>query len=239
MKIYAHRGVASLYPENTMVAFEEAVRMGYDGIELDVQLTKDNVPVVIHDETLERTTNGTGWVKDYTYEELCTFHAAYKYEKELGHCPIPTLEEVCQLIQGKSIMLNIELKNEIIIYPQLEEKVYDVIRSFHMQDQVVVSSFNHESLKYFRSIAKDIETAVLTEKPIENVIEYIKGLGASGYHPDFSILTKELVTELKANDIAIRPYTVNDPKVAQQLHDWGVSAIVTDYPQIIMPLHKR
>ncbi|WP_028402056.1 glycerophosphodiester phosphodiesterase [Ectobacillus panaciterrae] len=236
MKIYAHRGVPSLYPENTMIAFQEAVRMKCNGIELDVQLTKDDVPVVIHDETLERTTNGTGWVKDYTYEELCTFNASYKYREELGHCPIPTLEEVCQLIQGEPIILNIELKNEIIMYPQLEEKVYDMIRSFNIQDQVVVSSFNHESLKYFHSIAKDVQTAVLTEKPIENVVEYIKGLGASGYHPDFSILTKELAAELNANDIAIRPYTVNDPKVAQQLRDWGISAIVTDCPQIIMPL---
>ncbi|MFD3449505.1 glycerophosphodiester phosphodiesterase [Microbacteriaceae bacterium 4G12] len=236
MKIYAHRGVSSLYPENTMIAFEEAVRMKCDGIELDVQLTKDQVPVVIHDEMLERTTNGTGWVKDYTYEELRAFNASYKQKDELGHCKVPTLDEVCGLLKGTQMELNIELKTEVIAYPQLEEKVYEIIRSYQMQDQIVVSSFNHESLQHFRAIAKDVQMAVLTEQPIENVVEYIKGLGASGYHPDFSILTKELVQELRENGIAIRPYTVNDPKIAEQLRDWGISAIVTDCPQTMMPL---
>lgn len=233
MKIFAHRGVASLYPENTMIAFQEAVRLKCDGIELDVQLTKDEVPVVIHDETLERTTNGTGWVKDYMYDELKLLNASYKFGNQFGHCPIPTLEEVCNFISNTSITLNIELKNEIITYAKLEEKVYDLILSYNLKNQVVISSFNHKSLKHFRSIAKDVNTAVLSENSIENVVEYIQDLGASGYHPNFSTITMEQVEELNTSGIAVRPYTVNDPQVLQKFSEWGIEAIITDYPQLM------
>ncbi|PLS02360.1 glycerophosphodiester phosphodiesterase [Neobacillus cucumis] len=233
MKIYAHRGVASLYPENTLVAFQAAARMKCDGIELDVQLTKDGVPVVIHDETLDRTTDGTGWVKDFVYEELRKFNASYKFGEQFGHCPIPTLEEVCNFISHTSITLNIELKNEIVSYPTLEEKVYDLIHSYKLKDQVVISSFNHESLKHFRSITKDVQTAVLTENTIENTVDYILNLGASGYHPNFSTVTRELVKELDRCRIAVRPYTVNEPQVMQKFRDWGVESVITDYPQLM------
>lgn len=234
MKIYAHRGVASLYPENTMVAFQEAARLKCNGIELDVQLSKDGVPVVIHDETLDRTTNGTGWVKDYSYDELRLFNASYKFGEKFGHCPIPTLEEVCSFVSRTPLTLNIELKNEIVPYPTLEEKVYDLIHSNKIKDQVVVSSFNHESLKYFHSIAKDVKTAVLTEKPIDNIVEYIQDIGATGYHPNFTIITKDLMDMLNTYEIAVRPYTVNDPQVMQKLRNWGVEAVITDYPQLIL-----
>lgn len=236
MKIYAHRGVASLYPENTMIAFQEAVNMKSHGIELDVQLSKDGIPVVIHDETLERTTDGTGWVKDYTYEELRQFNASYKFREQFGHCPIPTLAEVCKLIRYTSISLNIELKNEIIPYPELEEKVYEVINLFQLNDQVVISSFNHESLKYFRTIAKDIQTAVLSDHAIENSVEYILSLGATGFHPNYLTVKKELVDELRACGIVVRPYTVNDPSVMKQMHEDGVEAVFTDFPQLMLPL---
>jgi glycerophosphoryl diester phosphodiesterase len=234
MKIYAHRGVASLYPENTMVAFQEAARLKCNGIELDVQLSKDGVPVVIHDETLERTTNGTGWIKDYSYDELRMFNASYTFGEKFGHCPIPTLEEVCSFVSRTSLTLNIELKNEIVPYPTLEEKVYDLIHSYKIKDQVVVSSFNHESLKHFHTIANDVKTAVLTEKPIDNIVEYIQDIGATGYHPNFRIITKDLMDMLNTYEIAVRPYTVNDPQVMQKLRNWGVEAVITDYPQLIL-----
>lgn len=236
MNIFAHRGVASLFPENTMVAFQEAVRLNSNGIELDVQLTKDGVPVVIHDETLERTTNGTGWVKDTNYEELRQLNASYKFGNQFGHCPVPTLKEVCELILGTSTILNIELKNEIISYPGLEEKVNELIQSFHIDGQVVISSFNHESLKYFRTIAPDVQIAALSEKAIENAGEYLRDLGAKGYHPNYLTVTKELVDQLNGYGIAIRPYTVNDSTVMKQFLDWGVDSVITDYPQNMIPL---
>ena len=96
IKVYAHRGYSGRFPENTMLAFQEAAKTGCDGIELDVQLTKDGQLVVIHDETIDRTTDGSGYVRDYTLEELRRFNAAAKWDGRFGFQPIPTFEEYCQ-----------------------------------------------------------------------------------------------------------------------------------------------
>ena len=113
MKNFAHRGFSGKYPENTMLAFQKAYEAGADGIELDVQLTKDGQVVVIHDEKVDRTTNGTGLVRDYTLEELRKLDASYIYTGEMGFNPIPTFEEYCAWVAGTDLVTNIELKTGI------------------------------------------------------------------------------------------------------------------------------
>ena len=115
----AHRGYSGKYPENTMLAFEEAAKTGADGIELDVQLTKDGQVVVIHDERIDRTTDGSGWVKDYTYEELKKFNAARVKGDQFGFQPIPSFEEYCAWAKNQSLFTNVELKTSIIYYPEV------------------------------------------------------------------------------------------------------------------------
>ena len=122
MKVYAHRGYSGKYPENTMLAFRKAAETGCDGIELDVQLTKDGKIVVIHDETVDRTTTGTGRVKDYTYEELIKLDAAKLFGGKYGFCPIPSFEEYCQWAAGQDLVTNIEIKTGVYYYEGLEEK---------------------------------------------------------------------------------------------------------------------
>ena len=124
-KNFAHRGFSGKYPENTLLAFEKAIEAQADGIELDVQLTKDGEIVIIHDETIDRTTNGKGLVADYIYEELEKFDASYIYTGQFGFNKIPTLREYFNLIKDTNIVTNIELKTGINEYQGIEEKVYN------------------------------------------------------------------------------------------------------------------
>ncbi len=115
-KNFAHRGFSGKYPENTMLAFRKAVEEGVDGIELDVQLTKDGEVVIIHDETIDRTTDGKGLVVSYTYDELRKFDASFKFRGQCGFNPIPTLREYFELVKDKNLVTNIELKTGLNEY---------------------------------------------------------------------------------------------------------------------------
>ena len=142
-EIFAHRGASGYAPENTMDAFKLAVKQGAEGIELDVQLSKDGIPVVIHDETIDRVTNGHGYVKDYTLEELKNFTIMKGKYQEYEHSKIPTLEEVLVYAKKENLTVNIELKTGIYWYPEIEEKTVDLVKKTKMEDLVIYSSFNH------------------------------------------------------------------------------------------------
>ena len=148
IRIWAHRGCSFHYPENTLTAFREAVTLpGLTGIETDVQLTKDGVPVIIHDEKVDRTTDGEGWVKDFTLAELQALHIKGKD----GDVPerIPTLEELLDLLAPylkDGLYLNLELKNSKVLYPGLEQKVVDLVAKYGVESQIVYSSFYARSL---------------------------------------------------------------------------------------------
>ena len=145
MKIYSHRGYSSKYPENTLIAFAKALEYDADGIECDVQLTKDRVPVIIHDEKINRTSNGKGYVKDYTYEELLHFDFARHKPGDYGKLPIITLRELLLLIQDskKFITLNIELKNDRFNYEGMEEIILNEVKDFEDKMAIFYSSFIH------------------------------------------------------------------------------------------------
>ena len=123
--IWAHRGASGYAPENTLESFQKAIDLGADGIELDVQLTKDDQIVVIHDEILGRTCEGTGWVKDYTLEELRRFNYNKTFP-QVAHADIPTLREVYELMKPSGLTINVELKTGIVFYEELERKVIEL-----------------------------------------------------------------------------------------------------------------
>lgn len=142
----AHRGASAVCPENTMVAFERSLQLGATGIETDVQLSSDGKLVLIHDETLSRTAGAEGWVKDNSVEELRTLDAGAWFHADFAGERIPSLDELFDLVRGKNILLNLELKNGIISYKGMEEKIIQAIRDWDMEQQVILSSFNHASL---------------------------------------------------------------------------------------------
>ncbi|MBQ1451869.1 MAG: hypothetical protein II473_05855 [Clostridia bacterium] len=159
MEIWAHRGCSFRHPENTLESFEAAAKLpGLTGIELDVQLAKDGVPVVIHDEKLDRTTTMVGYVKDWAFTE---------YEK---YTKIPSLEQVLTLLKpymDKGLLLNIELKNSEIRYEGMEQKVMDMVSRFGLEDKVIYSSFNSDSTKLIKEMNPAANVACLGEDIID------------------------------------------------------------------------
>ncbi|MGM9926196.1 MAG: glycerophosphodiester phosphodiesterase [Bacillus sp. (in: firmicutes)] len=230
-EIYAHRGSAGTHPENTMAAFLEAERVGADGIELDVQLTKDNEIIVIHDEKVDRTTNGKGYVKDYTLRELKTLDASYKFPQFKQSIVIPTLEEVFDFLLTNSLMLNIELKNSILPYPGLEEKVIALINQYKLQERIILSSFNHYSLVHCYRLAPNIEISPLYRDGLYMPWVYAKAIHATGIHPNINVAPKEIIIAAMSAGIAVRPYTINNEAQMLSLYAINCSAFITDYPE--------
>jgi len=236
--IIGHRGAAGTYPENTMVSFMACEKLGADGIELDVHLTKDGEIVVIHDETINRTTNGKGFVKDYTLAEIKQFDASYKFKGQFSNCVIPTLREVFEWAKGNTFSINVELKNDKIEYHGLEERVINLIRSFEMENRIVLSSFNHKSMLKFYLMAPDIETAVLYNKRKKEPWKIAEEYRAKAIHPNYRIITDEQIKQTLDKNIAVRPYTVNDPSVMKRLIKDNCTAIITDYPEVAFQVRE-
>ena len=180
MKIWAHRGCSQRYPENTLLAFEKAMQInGLTGIELDIQLTKDGRMVVIHDEKVDRTTNGYGNVKDFTLEEIRRLKCRKKQR-------IPMIEEVLDLLEPSmrnGLLLNIELKNSVIRYEGMEEKITELIRERRLEEYVIYSTFYAHSAKKLRELVPDAEIGILDRKLSDCLYKMQGGCGANAVHP--------------------------------------------------------
>ncbi|MCM3597132.1 glycerophosphodiester phosphodiesterase [Metabacillus idriensis] len=238
-KIFGHRGAAGTYPENTMPSFKAAIDFGADGIELDVHLSKDGVPVVIHDETVDRTTNGNGFVKDLTFSQLKTLDACCRFPEYTGIAGIPSLEEVLSWSGTSNFLVNIELKNDRIQYENLEEKVIQQIFTHNMQNRVILSSFNHDSLMRCRSISTELETAALISERLFEPWNYAKTLSASGIHPIHYAADQQVIFQSQANGIQVRPFTVNDDTTMRMLFRSECAGFFTDYPEKALLLKKE
>lgn len=239
MKNFAHRGFSGKYPENTLLAFQKALDEGVDGIELDVQLTADGEVVIIHDEKVDRTTDGEGLVVSYTLEELKKLDASYIYKGEMGFNPIPTLREYFQLVKDSSIVTNIELKTGINEYPGLEEKVYALIREFHLEDRIIISSFNHYSVLRMKAMAPELSYGFLSDTWIYNPGQYTKSYGVDCYHPFFLQLKQEIVDEIKAAGLVINTWTVNTEEQIRDLYAKGVDTVIGNYPDLTARVLKE
>lgn len=236
--IFAHRGSAGTHPENTMVAFQAAQDIGAEGIELDVQLTKDQIPVIIHDEMINRTTNGSGWVKDFTYEEIKEFDAGSWFASSFKQATIPSLEELLQWAASSDLLLNIELKTGVVRYPGIEKIVIDLVKKYHLVDRVILSSFNHYSLVEIRKFDSSIETAILFMEGLFEPWNYAKVVGATSLHCYLPVATPELLKEAKAAGVPVRPFTVNDMIDIQSLLQNNCSAIITDWPEKALTIRE-
>jgi glycerophosphoryl diester phosphodiesterase len=234
-QIFAHRGYAAAFPENTMIAFKEAEQAGADGIELDVQLTKDGEIVVIHDEKVNRTTNGNGFVKDFSYKEIRKLNANKSGgDKE----PIPMLKEVLEWMKSNHLLCNIELKNGYFPYEGMEEKVIGLVRNYGLEERIIFSSFNHYSIVHCYRLAPEIEIAPLYSGRIFMPWIYAKSIHAKAIHPNFKGLTDDIIAKSMKNGIAVRPYTINNDKEMKHFFSVNCSAIITDDPAKALKLKK-
>ena len=237
-KIFAHRGYSGKYPENTMIAFKKALECGVDGIELDVQLTKDGEVVIIHDETIDRTTTGKGFVIDYTYEELEKFDASFKF-KDLGFNKIPTLREYFQLVKDYDIVTNVELKTGINEYLGIEEKVWELIKEYNLEEKVIISSFNHFSVMRMKKIAPQLKYGFLSEDWIIDAGKYTHSHGVQCYHPRFNNLVPNVIKELKKYNLEINTWTVNLEEDMRYLYSNNIDVIITNYPELAQEIKKE
>ena len=228
--IWAHRGASGHAPENTLPAFRLAAEMGADGVELDVQLSKDGEIVVCHDETVDRTSSAKGCVRDYTLDEL------KRMDFSCGNLAwegvrIPTLEEVLDLLEGTGLTVNIELKTGVFFYPGLEEKVVELVRRKGWQDRILYSSFNHRSLQLIRGIDPQARTGLLYADGLVRVVPYAREVGVSALHPAlYNLQYPDVVREARENGLDINVWTVNSEAEILLCRGMGVHAIITNYP---------
>jgi glycerophosphoryl diester phosphodiesterase len=224
--VIAHRGASNHAPENTLLAFETAIRLGAQMFELDVQETADNYLVCIHDYTVDRTTSGNGLVSELTLEELRSLDAG-RGEK------IPLLSEVLDLARQR-IMVNVELK-----VMEVEERVLDLISSRGMLDAVIVSSFLHETLAVVHKICPTICTGVLYAQTLDDPLRYAQELGATAINPLHELVDLEIVSAAKEQGLAVYPWTVNESYRMAELVRLGVDGIITDLPDQCLRVIKR
>ena len=234
LDIFAHRGVSINYPENTMAAFQAAAKLPIAGVELDVHLTADKEVVVIHDETIDRTSNGSGYVKDFTLQQLRTFDFGSWFSREFGDEVIPTLGEVLELFAGTNHRINIELKTDIIAYEGIEALVLKEVAAQQMTERVIISSFNHESLQTVSKIAPYIESAALFAEVLVDFPTYIALIPAKALHVSLPTSFRKSVKLALTEGATVRVYTVNEQSDARSLQQLGVQAIFTDDPEKIL-----
>ncbi|MBE3592376.1 MAG: glycerophosphodiester phosphodiesterase [Thermoanaerobacter sp.] len=237
--VIAHRGDSRNAPENTLASFKRALEMGADGIELDVQLTKDGQLVVIHDERVDRTTDGIGFVKDFTLKELKRLDAGIKFDKKFAGERIPTLYEVFELIGHKNFIINIEIKSGVVLYPGIEEKLIKAIEDYDFEDRVVISSFNHYSLRDVKRMAPEFKIGLLYQCGLVEPWHMAIRMKAYSLHPFYFNIIPELVEGCKKNNIKLFPWTVDRKEDMEMMIKAGVDAIITDYPQTLINLLEK
>lgn len=234
--IYAHRGASEYSPENSMESFRQGYDMGADGIEFDVQLTKDGKIVVTHDERIDRVSNGTGFVKDYTLEELRKFDFNNNMQG-FSNVKIPTLEEVFEEFQNKDFVFNMELKNSIINYENLEEKVVQMSKKFRIMDRIIFSSFSHKSMIKLRNIEETAKIALLYSWEILDEVEYLAKYNIMYTHPSHKLCsTKEDIEMYHRANQKVNLWTINKGSDMRRLFDFGVDAICTNRPDLAVEI---
>lgn len=240
-RVIAHRGFSGVAPENTMAAFRRAYDIRADMIELDVLLSRDGQVVVIHDDTLDRTTNTRGPVADLTWDELRTLDAGSWFAPEFEGEPIPLLRDVLAWAKGK-ILVNVEIKTEAYspnVLESISAKVVTIVDEVGMRDQVVVSSFDSRILKQIRALDPDLKTATLYYADVHGELRPIvitANDGSNGFNLGKTEVNARVVEECHAEGIPVAVYTVNTREMMVYVLGLGVDAIFTNHPDVLIDL---
>lgn len=231
--VFGHRGASAYAPMNTLPAFELAVAQRADGIELDVHLSQDGQLIVLHDFTVDHTTDGHGYARDMTLAQLKQLDAGGWKGEQFKGVSIPTLDEVFAAV-GHKLYINVEIKSETVETDGVEQQVAECIAKNGMAERVIVSSFNPLALKRFREIMPEVPIGYLYmagEKPFAEVMET---LDHEAQHPQHTMIDQDYMDWAKQNGYRVNTWTVNDPLRAVELRDMGVDAIITDTPDVML-----
>ena len=235
----AHRGASAYAPENTIAAFDKAVEMKADYIEIDVQRSKDGKLVVIHDTTVDRTTDGSGKVGNLTFKELRNLDAGSWKGEQFTGAQIPTFGEILDRYHGK-IGILIELKAPEL-YSGIEENLAKKLKERHLDkpqnEKIIVQSFNHNSMKKMNKLLPKVPIGVLTSSSTDTTEQALQEFStyADYFNPSYGIVTPDLVNQVHSLGMKIGSWTVRSQETAKFLLDGGVDAIITDYPDYVDP----
>jgi len=252
-QVIAHQGGDGVWPGDTLFAFERAVEIGADVLEMDAHITKDGHIILMHDETVDDTTDGTGLIEEMTLDELKQLDAAYDWSKDDGQTypyrgqgiQVTALAEVFE--KFPQMRYAIEIKKSGI---PVEQPLCDLIRQYDMQDKVLVASFHDEVMQTFRTTCPEVATSASRGEVTKFVIlgkVFLSGLVAPGYEaiqPPFDpqesynipIMTKRFIREAHAKNIKVEPWTVDDPELMERYIEWGVDGIITDRPDLMVEI---
>ncbi len=240
-QVIAHRGGANLAPENTLAAFRNAIRLGADMIEIDVEQTADSVVMVLHDTKVDRTTDGEGHLEKLTYDYVKKLDAGSWFSEKYQDERLPTLDETLELIDGKVILL-IEIKDGSERYPGIERRTVELIHEYKAKPWVIVQSFNKKAIDRVKALDPEIRTYYLMGGRFREFYKeaIAKGSAFKFDHEGVAVhkreLDKEDIVGLKKMGIKTFVWTVDDPADMQNFIDWGVDGIITDAPDELLKL---
>lgn len=234
----AHRGASAVAPPNTLSAFEKAIELGADGVEFDVRLSADGVPVVIHDATVDATTDGRGLVAEMTVGQLKRLDAGASFDPAFAGERIPTLEEVLDAV-GERLLLNIELKSASLLNHGLERAMVALIERYGLHERVLISSFNPLALRRVQKIAPHIPTALLSSARSPLLLPFARLISPEPFralHPHHTLTDERYIRRARRRDYRIHVWTVDDPTEMCRLIAWGVDGIITNVPDVLCGL---
>jgi glycerophosphoryl diester phosphodiesterase len=235
--LIGHRGYPAKFPENTLASFDGAMQAGCDMIELDVTLTKDRKVMVIHDDTLDRTTTGRGPVSGHTLEEIKALDAGSWFDARFVAERVPELSEVLKQTAGRC-MLNIEIKKSAFEagFPAdaVERQVVDLVKASGAMDRVIISSFDQRILQRIAAMEAPPAVAYISEHGADKrALEMLLGMNAFSWHPRFKVLTREQVEMLHAAGVRVFPWTINTREEAERMLALGVDGLICNEPRVM------
>jgi glycerophosphoryl diester phosphodiesterase len=235
--VIGHRGAAGEAPENTLASFQLALTQGADGIELDIHLSKDGEIMVCHDPTIDRTTNGNGYIVEMDAAEIKRYDAGGWFSEQYAGERIPTLAEVFDLVP-EHIMINIEIK--YAYQGQLETQLLDFLRKRNRLDHVVISSFDHKCMQRIKEAEPSVNIGLLYVANLLDHAGYAKTLSdVYSIHPHYQLIEKADVLNAKAAGLRTYPFTINVEEDFRKMLEFGVSGIITDFPARLFHLLKQ
>jgi glycerophosphoryl diester phosphodiesterase len=234
-QLAGHRGVARLAPENTLAGIRKAAELNIPWVEFDTQLSKDGIPMVIHDATVDRCSNGHGKVADMTLAQLQALDAGCWFAPEFANEPLPTLEQALRLCQSLGLQVNLELKLHRGDDAQMlcEGSAAIIEKINFAANNLLISSFDSQAMQFIHQRLPQIRRGQLWEVVPENWQMQLEAMKAYSAHCNAKYLTEPQVQAIKAAGYRVITYTTNDPKSAQKLSDWGVDLIISDCPQAL------
>lgn len=251
--VIAHQGGDGLWPGDTMYAFEHAIALGVDVLEMDIHITKDGTLVVMHDESVDRTTDGTGFLEEMTLEEIKQLDAGYDWSPDDGatfpyrgqSIKVPTLEEVFQAFPNYHMTIEIKKTEQ-----SMAEPFCSLIREYGMQEKVLVASFHDERMDEFRQVCPEVATSSARQETTIFVLMSKAFLGRL-YSPKFyalqvpeessgiTVMTAQFVRAANERNLRVEPWTIDDPEQMRLYTDWGVDGIITDRPDLMLEVLGR